>query len=115
MPASTELVAFSHKYIEDFLKRKEINYKTKIRAEIRSVKNNVILKGDDLLNYESKYEAFIFNNSGQALAFYHRMNKIDEEFWREEISCNMKAKKIEDLIEKNLKSGYSWSVKRTMG
>lgn len=114
MPVSNELITLSQKYIEDFLKRKEINFKIEIRTEIRSVQNHVILKGDDLLKDEFKYEAFILNNSGQALVFYHRRNEIDEEFWREEISCNRKAKKIEHLIKKNLELGYSWSVKRTM-
>ena len=64
MPISNELVILSPKYIENFLKRKEIHFKIGIRIGDRSTQNNVILKDNDLLNNESRYEVFILNNSG---------------------------------------------------
>ena len=49
--------------------------------------------------------------------FYHidKIEKIDEEFWNEEIKINENARFMEKKIWDSLKTGYSWRVKRTMG
>ena len=68
-----------------------------------------------LTSNEGKYTIFNINEEGEIYVFYDKIEKIDEEFWNEEIKINENARFMEKKIWDSLKTGYSWRVKRTMG
>lgn len=68
-----------------------------------------------LTSNEEKYTIFNINEEGEIYVFYDKIEKIDEEFWNEEIKINENARFMEKKIWDSLKTGYSWRVKRTMG
>lgn len=72
------------------------------------------LNSDYLVTSEKQYQSFIVNSIGEALVFYRKVSDIDREFWKEEIILNDKAHQLKNQIDKTLKIGYMWNIKRTM-
>ena len=64
---------------------------------------------------ENYYTVFNLNGEGEVYVFYHELTELDKDFWDEELQGNTHAQSMKEKVDANLKIGYSWSVKRTMG
>ena len=57
---------------------------------VKNVKNLYFLTSN-----EEKYTIFNINEEGEIYVFYDKIEKIDEEFWNEEIKINENARFME--------------------
>lgn len=99
---------------DDFLKKYNIKININIEInEIKKTQRNVAPK--KIVAEEETYNIIMVNNIGYILVFFNELTDFDIEIWNDEIETNIKAKKIVNSIQSNIKVGYTWQVKRTIG
>lgn len=86
----------------------------KLCLSVSDKNGNEIINTNEIITNEDNYVIFNINNVGELYLFHHSMEKIDYEFWIDEMNNNKNAKKIQDKIIRNLENGYFWSIKKTM-
>lgn len=111
----TDLINNSLKKFKHFLETNEIH--NDIFITIQEVADDGEIKANPkcLPIEENRHMVFSINGIGEIYVFYHSLTELDIEFWNDEVQINPNVQKIKDRIDTNLKLGYSWSVKRTMG
>lgn len=110
-----EIIKYSVELFSEFLKREKISQKIDITAIEVTADNAVYNNPIYLVLKENYHTVFNLNEEGEVYVFYHELTKLDKSFWDEEIQENENAKSIKKKIDTNLKIGYSWIIKRTMG
>ena len=115
IPKCEEVNEYSINLFNGFIQNENIVYDIKCKVTEVSFDSKKCKKPVFLTSNEEKYTIFNINEEGEIYVFYDKIEKIDEEFWNEEIKINENARFMEKKIWDNLKTGYSWRVKRTMG
>ncbi len=115
IPKCEEITEYSINLFNGFIQNENIVYDIKCKVTEVSFDSKKCEKPVFLTSNEEKYTIFNINEEGKIYVFYDKIEKIDEEFWNEEIKINENARFMEKKIWDNLKTGYSWKVKRTMG
>lgn len=114
-PNCDEIIKYSVELFSEFLKREKISQKIDITAIEVTADNAVYNNPIYLVLKENYHTVFNLNEEGEVYVFYRELTKLDKSFWDEEIQENENAKSIKKKIDTNLKIGYSWIIKRTMG
>lgn len=115
IPKCEEVNEYSINLFNGFIQNENIVYDIKCEVTEVSFDSKKCEKPVFLTSNEGKYTIFNINEEGEIYVFYDKIEKIDEEFWNEEIKINENARFMEKKIWDSLKTGYSWRVKRTMG
>ena len=115
IPVCDDIIDYSAILFNEFLQQEKIACDIEITASELSVDNQVRTKASHLVSTQNNYTVFEVNKEGGAYVFYHNKTKLDKDFWNDELKENRNAQRLKEKIEANLKLGYSWSVKRTMG
>ena len=115
IPKCEEVNEYSINLFNGFIQNENIVYDIKCKVTEVSFDSKKCKKPVFLTSNEEKYTIFNINEEGEIYVFYDKIEKIDEEFWNEEIKINENARFMEKKIWDSLKTGYSWRVKRTMG
>lgn len=115
IPKCEEVNEYSINLFNGFIQNENIVYDIKCKVTEVSFDSKKCEKPVFLTSNEGKYTIFNINEEGEIYVFYDKIEKIDEEFWNEEIKINENARFMEKKIWDSLKTGYSWRVKRTMG
>lgn len=115
IPKCEEVNEYSINLFNGFIQNENIVYDIKCKVTEVSFDSKKCKKPAFLTSNEEKYTIFNINEEGEIYVFYDKIEKIDEEFWNEEIKINENARFMEKKIWDSLKTGYSWRVKRTMG
>ena len=115
IPKCEEVNEYSINLFNGFIQNENIVYDIKCKVTEVSLDSKKCKKPVFLTSNEEKYTIFNINEEGEIYVFYDKIEKIDEEFWNEEIKINENARFMEKKIWDSLKTGYSWRVKRTMG
>lgn len=114
-PNCDEIIKYSVELFSEFLKREKISQKIDVTAIEVTADNAVYNNPIYLVLKENYHTVFNLNEEGEVYVFYRELTKLDKSFWVEEIQENENAKSIKKKIDTNLKIGYSWIIKRTMG
>lgn len=114
-PECDEIIKYSLKLFNEFLKKEKISLDIAVKVRELSVDNQVKTEPISLVSDQNCYTVFDVAQEGEIYVFYHRTEELDKVFWNEELQTNRNAQKLKQNIEANLKLGYSWSIKRTMG
>lgn len=114
IPTCEELKKLSYGMISNYLLKEGIDIDISLDYRKCDFEANNDLNSDYLVTSEKQYQSFIVNSIGEALVFYRKVSDIDREFWKEEIILNDKAHQLKNQIDKTLKIGYMWNIKRTM-
>lgn len=114
-PNCDEVIKCSVKLFNKFLKKEKILKSIDITTREIIADNEVYINPISLVSNENHYTVFNLNEEGEVYVFFHELMDLDKEFWNEEIQENENAKSMKKKIGTNLKIGYFWSVKRTMG
>ena len=114
-PNCDELIKYSLQLFNEFLEKEKIVQDISIITRAVTNDKEVYTNPVCLTLKENCYTVFNLNNEGEVYVFYHELTDLDKDFWNEEIKGNKNAQSMKEKIDANLKIGYSWSVKRTMG
>ena len=114
-PNCEEIIKYSVELFSEFLKRKNISQRIDITTKEVTADNEVYSNPISLVLKENYYTVFNLNGEGEVYVFYHELTELDKDFWDEELQGNTHAQSMKEKVDANLKIGYSWSVKRTMG
>lgn len=115
VPDCDEIILYSVQLFSEFMKRENIAQNIKITVSEVSIDNEICQKPISLTSNENYCTVIKLNEVGEVYVYYHKLSELDKEFWDEELQGNMRARSVKEKICANLKIGYSWSVKRTMG
>lgn len=110
-----DLISISLKMFNCFLENNGIYNNIAVTVQEMNNKGEVDDTPKYMLTDEGKHMAFNINDIGEIYVFYHPITELDIKFWKEEIQINPNARKVKEKIDANLKLGYLWSIKRTMG
>lgn len=114
-PNCDEIIKYSVELFSEFLKKKKISQGIDITTREVTADNVVHTNPISLVLKEDSHTVFNLNEEGEVYVFYHELSDLDKDFWKEEIQENENAQSMKEKIDTNLKIGYFWSVKRTMG
>lgn len=114
-PDCDEIIRYSVELLSEFLKKEKISHEISITTREITADNEVYTNPISLVLKDNYYTVFSLNEEGEVYVFYHELTDLDKDFWDEEIQGNKNAQSMREKIDANLKIGYSWSVKRTMG
>lgn len=114
-PNCDEIIKYSVELFSQFLKKEKMLKSIDVTTREVTADNEVYINPISLVSKENHYTAFNLNEEGEVYVFFHELMDLDKDFWNEEIQENENAKSMEEKIDTNLKIGYFWSVKRTMG
>lgn len=115
IPNNDEITLLSQKYLIDYLKNQNIDIDIRIVNRTYCLEEDGALNSKNLVNNEKSYQSFIINEIGQVTIFYNKLDNLSKDFWKDELVYNSRAKQLENLIDRSIELGYSWSIKRTMG
>lgn len=115
MISCDEIVKCSTQLFRRFLNKEKILHNINIITKEVTENNEVHISPAILTLKENFYTVFNLNEEGKAYVFYHKLTKLDKDFWNEEIQNNNRAYSLREKIDANLKAGYFWSVNRTIG
>lgn len=120
-PNCNEIIKYSVGLFSEFLKKekilREINITTREIITSREVisDNEINTNPISLVLEENHHTVFSLNEEGEVYVFYHKLTDLDKVFWDDEIQVKKITQSMQEKINENLKIGYSWIVKRTMG
>lgn len=115
IPKCDEIITYSVHLFSEFMQREKIAQGIEITIKEVSADNEVRTSPVSLVSKENNYTVFNLNEKGEVYIFYHELTEMDKEFWIDELQGNKNAQFMKEKIDTNLKIGYSWSVKKTMG
>ncbi len=114
IPKYEELKNLSQEMLKDYFAKENIDIDIFLEFNTKDIVSGKNINCDSLITNETEYSSFSINGIGESLIFYRKITDIDKEFWKEEIELNHKANELKEKIERNIKLGYMWNVKRTM-
>lgn len=119
IPSFLELLCNTEYAVHNYLKSIGIDKSIKIGVEIKT-NNEHIRKSfqltDKMIWADSMYAwFFICDIPGGTDAYFYQYNSLDYEFLREELGDNTNFQKYHEVIENNIKLGYKWSFRRSVG
>lgn len=114
IPKYEELKNLSQEMLKDYFAKENIDIDIFLEFNTKDIVSGKNINCDSLITNEKEYSSFSINGIGESLIFYRKITDIDKEFWKEEIELNHKANELKEKIERNIKLGYMWNVKRTM-
>ena len=114
IPKYEELKNLSQEMLKDYFAKENIDIDIFLEFNTKDIVSGKNINCDSLITNEKEYSSFSINGIGESLIFYRKITDIDKEFWKEEIELNHKANELKEKLERNIKLGYMWNVKRTM-
>ena len=114
IPKYEELKNLTQEMLKDYFAKENIDIDIFLEFNTKDIVSGKNINCDSLITNETEYSSFSINGIGESLIFYRKITDIDKEFWKEEIELNHKANELKEKIERNIKLGYMWNVKRTM-
>ena len=114
IPKYEELKNLSQEMLKDYFAKENIDIDIFLEFNTKDIVSGKNINCDSLITNETEYSSFSINGIGESLIFYRKITDPDKEFWKEEIELNHKANELKEKIERNIKLGYMWNVKRTM-
>lgn len=114
-PNCSEIIKYSVELFSEFLKKENISQRLDISVIEVTDNSSVYTKPISLVLKNNYHTVFNLNDEGEVYVFYHKLTDLDRDFWYEELQKNENAQSMIEKIDANLKIGYSWTVKKTIG
>lgn len=115
IPTYRELTEKVNSRLKEFFDRYNIKVEPKLKIElVNKVEQKINFDFDTPIQFENEtYCSIQLNNySSVCFLYFNITQKIDREVWEDEIEDREKARVLKREIEKSLKTGHYWTIKR---
>ncbi len=119
IPSFSELLYHTEKEVNNYLRSMGVNRDLKVNVEIQSIKDHSKIPfqlTDRMIWDDSAYAWFYIKDiPGGTDTYFYRHDDMDTEFLTDEIITNPNFQKHQNIIINNIKLGYNWSFRRSVG
>ncbi|WP_425800786.1 hypothetical protein ACHOLT_11635 [Desulfitobacterium sp. Sab5] len=119
IPTFEEIVELSSSYLNSFLRsiglKKDIGLRVNLHKSDESIINNNVQPLE--AKWDSDYYAWFYIKGidGGTDCHFSSFEESDYDIWKEEIKGNVKIRSYKNEINKSLKIGHYWSLRRSAG